>query len=310
MKKFKKLAAVLMSCAGCAALLCGCGDKDQAAAGIAGDEGVFTIAYAPNESTASASDARKGLSDDLSKYLGVKVAEIHATDYNAIIEALRTGKAEMAYMGSQALALGLKRTKLEPIVMKAAEGKKENAVYHSDFIVKADNKDINGIKDFKGRTIAFVDPGSTSGNLVPSAEIMKALPELKLSSDDLHTNGKFFSGVTFSGTHQAGLQAVLKGDVDIAPISDQILASEIEHGNAPRDGVRVIFKSAPIPSECMVASEKLSPEDRQKLRDFLVKYDNEKYFDDVIKLPHSRFVEASMADYQPIVDLSNLINGK
>ena len=29
MKKFKKLAAVLMSCAGCAALLCGCGQKEE-----------------------------------------------------------------------------------------------------------------------------------------------------------------------------------------------------------------------------------------------------------------------------------------
>ena len=75
--------------------------------------------------------------------------------------------------------------------------------------------------------MAFVDPNSTSGNLIPSAAIMKAFPGEKLSMDDLHTNGKFFQAVSFSGKHQAGLAAVVKGDVQVAPISDAILAAEI-----------------------------------------------------------------------------------
>ena len=53
--------------------------------------------------------------------------EIQASDYNAIIEALRTGSADMVYMGSQALALGVERTELEPIVMKAEEGDPEKS---------------------------------------------------------------------------------------------------------------------------------------------------------------------------------------
>ena len=74
--------------------------------------------------------------------------------------------------------------------------------------------------------MAFVDPNSTSGNLIPSAAIMKAFPGDKLSMDDLHTNGKFFQAVSFSGKHQAGLAAVVKGDVQVAPISDAILAAD------------------------------------------------------------------------------------
>ncbi|MGN0909042.1 MAG: phosphate/phosphite/phosphonate ABC transporter substrate-binding protein, partial [Succinivibrio sp.] len=258
MKRFARMAVLMAAVVAAAAgTVTACGDKKAAAGGIGGDDGVFTIAYAPNESTAASADARKGLADDLGKFLGVKVAEIQATDYNAIIEALRTGKAEMAYMGSQALALGRTRTKIEPIAMKAAQGRKDLAVYHSVFIVKSGNKAIKDFKDIKGKTIAFVDPGSTSGNLVPSAEIIKAFPDDKLNSDELHANGKFFQAVSFSGAHQAGLQAVLKGDVDVVPISDQILDSEIEHGNAPRDGVRIIHESAPIPAECMVVSERV-----------------------------------------------------
>ena len=111
--------------------------------------------------------------------------EIQASDYNAIIEALRTGSAEMAYMGSQALALGVERTDLEPIVMKAEEGDPEKAIYHSLLIAKADNSEINSIQDIQGKTMAFVDPDSTSGNLVPTAEIIQAFPDEELNSDML-----------------------------------------------------------------------------------------------------------------------------
>lgn len=290
--------------------LAGCGSESSETDGngAGGEDGVFTIAYAPNESTAESADARSGLAADLSKALGCKVEEIQASDYNAIIEALRTGKADMAYMGSQALALGVGRTDLEPIVMKAEEGDPEKAIYHSVLIVSSSNDQIQSIEDIRGKTMAFVDPDSTSGNLVPTAEIIKAFPDDNLNSDMLHTNGDFFEAVSFSGSHQAGLQAVIKGDVDVVPISDQILASEISHGNASEDDVRIIHESGAIPAEAMVVGEHVTEETRKQLTEFLTSYDNETYFTDVIKVPGARFVECSMEDYEEIIELNKIIN--
>ena len=109
----------------------------------------FVIAYAPNESTEQSADARNGLAKDLGEALGMEVEEIQASDYNAIIEALRTGKADMAYMGPLAIALGVERAGVEPIVMKAEDGDKNKAVYHSVFITNSKNSDINSIQDIK-----------------------------------------------------------------------------------------------------------------------------------------------------------------
>lgn len=275
-----------------------------------GEDGVFTIAYAPNESTEQSTDARNGLAEDLSEVLGCEVEEIQASDYNAIIEALRTDKADMAYMGPLALALGVDRAGIEPIVMKAEDGDPEKAIYHSVLITSAANEDINSIEDIKGKTMAFVDPDSTSGNLVPTAEIMKAFPDEELNSERLHTNGDFFEAVSFSGSHQAGLQAVIKGDIDIAPISDQILASEIANGNANEEDVKIIHESGAIPAEAMVVAESVDDETRQILKDFLTSYDNEEYFTQVIKKEGARFVECDMTDYEPIIELNNIINGE
>lgn len=106
----------------------------------------------------------------------------------------------------------------------------------------------------------------------------------------------------------AGLQAVIKGDVDVAPISDQILASEIANGAAAEGDVKIIHESGAIPAECMVVAEHVSDEVRRTLTDFLTGYDNEQYFTDVIKVPGARFIECDMSDYEDIIELNKIIN--
>ncbi|MFQ9872937.1 MAG: PhnD/SsuA/transferrin family substrate-binding protein [Oscillospiraceae bacterium] len=123
--KFRKLAALGLAAAMSAGLmLTGCSSQGQ-------EKKTFTIAYAPNESTEQSVDARQGLAKDLQEVLGMEVKEIQASDYNAIIEALRTGKADMAYMGPLAVALAVDRADAQPVVMKAPQGDKAQAVYRS-----------------------------------------------------------------------------------------------------------------------------------------------------------------------------------
>ena len=300
----KGIACVLLSAmVAFGSFAAGCGGNSQEA-----EKKTFTIAYAPNESTTDSTDARSTLAKDLGKVINMDVKEIQASDYTAIIEALRTGKADMAYMGALAVAMGAERAGVTPIVMKAPNGDKAQAVYHSVFITQKDNSEINSIKDFKGKTIAFVDPDSTSGNLVPTSEIMKAFRDLHLTNEKIHTNGEFFEAVSFSGKHQAGLQAVIKGDVDIVPISDQIMASEFKNGNADENAVKVVHSSAAIPAEAMVVSKTVNEDLKKTLTKFLVEYNNKDYFDKVIKKADARFVECSMEDYQPIVELNKNIN--
>ena len=300
----KSIACVLLSAmVAFGSFAAGCGGNSQEA-----EKKTFTIAYAPNESTTDSTDARSTLAKDLGKVINMEVKEIQASDYTAIIEALRTGKADMAYMGALAVAMGSERAGVTPIVMKAPNGDKAQAVYHSVFVTQKNNSEINSIKDFKGKTIAFVDPDSTSGNLVPTSEIMKAFPDLHLTNEKIHTNGEFFEAVSFSGKHQAGLQAVIKGDVDIVPISDQIMASEFKNGNADENAVKVVHSSAAIPAEAMVVSKTVNEDLKKTLTKFLVEYNNKDYFDKVIKKADARFVECSMEDYQPIVELNKNIN--
>lgn len=301
----KRILALLAAATLTVSVLTGCGSTKEASQQT---KDTFVIAYAPNESTEESADAREGLAKDLEQELGVKVEEIHASDYNAIIEALRTGKADAAYIGALAIAYANERAEAVPVAIKAPDGDKAQAFYHSLLITSSKNDDINSIEDIKGRSIAFVDPQSTSGNLFPMYGIIKAFSDENLTSDALHTNGKFFSATSYSGKHQAGLQAVIKGDVDVVPISDQILASEIKNGNAKEEDVKIIHTSDAIPAEGFVVSKTVSDDLKNQFQQFLIGYDNSDYFEKVIKVSNVRFVKATIDDYQIVIDLNKTMN--
>lgn len=268
---------------------------------------VFTIAYLPGESTVHNIDARQSMADALSEAIGMEVVEFHTSDHAAIVEAMRRGQVDMAYLGPLSFARAADRAGAEAIAMRALDADPAQAFYHTAFVVRADS-DIQSINDFAGRTIAFVDPDSTSGNLVPVNEIINAFPDLGLTQDDLHTGGVFFSGVTFSGQHQAGVRGVIMGDVDIAPISDTILNQELALGHVDADEIRVVHKSAPIPSEPMAVRGGLCEELREKVRAFLLAFDDEDYFEGVLGDSRARFIAATLEDFAPVIELDRLLS--
>lgn len=268
----------------------------------------LVIAYLPNEADEKMAEYRSQFANDLSKAIGIPVEEFLATDYNATVEAMRTKKCDVAFFGPLTFSLAYERAGAEPLVVIAKNADKSKAVYQSLLVTKADNAKLNSVKDIKGCTFAFVDPNSTSGNLVPSAEIMKAFPDLNLTMDDLHTNGKFFSSVSFSGKHQAGLAAVLNGDVDCVPIASDILATEIRNGNAKESDVKIIHTSVDIPGSPFAIRGDFNPELKAQIKAFMISYTNETYFEKFQGDKTKRFVDCTVDDYKGVIELNKKLN--
>ena len=77
--------------------------------------------------------------------------------------------------------------------------------YYSVFYVKA-NSPYQKIEDLKGKSIALVDPNSTSGNNVPRY----AMDKMGIKPDE------FFGKVVYSGSHVNAVMALNQGTVDVA----------------------------------------------------------------------------------------------
>jgi phosphonate transport system substrate-binding protein len=231
-----------------------------AAAGALGaavaQEQVVRFGLIPSE------DADKLIADSqpfiaaLEKNIGMKVKPFVAIDYSAVIEALKSDKLEIAFLGPNAYVLAKDKVKaqIEPVGRGVMELTGTSA--YKALIITHPNKPISNIADLKGKTFALVDPASTSGNLVPRY----------VFANHGITPEKDFKSVYYSGTHQASLIAVKEGKVDAAAIADEVYNLAIAKGQIKPTDLKVVFESEPIPGSPFVVRTNLPKDLQEKLR--------------------------------------------
>ncbi|MFJ4346285.1 phosphonate ABC transporter substrate-binding protein [Pseudomonas sp. NPDC089401] len=214
---------------------------------------VVRIGLIPSEDSQAMIEGSKQVLEQLQQHLGMPVQPFVATDYNGVIEALRAGKLDVAYLGPFSYVLASKVAGAEAFAV-AEPQKTGKSAYHSVIVVRRDSP-IQSLADFKGHTFAFVDPSSASGHLFPKAGVEKAgyQPE------------KLFSRVIFSGSHDASILAVANGKVDGAAVADRILASAIAAGEVGKDDLRIVWSSPDIPESPMAWRQDLDPVLKHKL---------------------------------------------
>lgn len=213
----------------------------------------LTIGLIPSEDAHAMIESSKQVLDNLEKQLGMPVEPFVATDYNGIIEALRSGKLDVAYLGPFSYVLAASVADVEAFSV-AVTKKTGQSAYHSMILARKDSG-IKDLADLKGRTFAFVDPSSASGHLFPKAGLEKAGYDPE----------KLFSRVIFSGSHDASILAVANGKVDAAAVADRILASAVAKGVVKQDDFQVVWTSQPIPESPMVWRKALDPEVKKKV---------------------------------------------
>ena len=312
--KARKIAALLLSAALAVTAVTGCtsaarsgGSGAQAEATAENGYGLeeFVMVMIPGEDTEKSVQLRDTMAEKMSETIGVPVTTYRATDYSAAVEAMRTGNAQLAYLGPFSYVTARDRAGAECLVVQGEVGTKGG--YQSYIVVQADS-DIQSLEDLQGKTFAFVDPESTSGNVIPTDEILSAFPDLGLTFDDLHTDGKFFSSAMFAGSHQGSLQAVVQGNVDAAAVASSTYESQIEEGLVNEEDLRIIHESPDIPGSPIAIQKDLPQELKDKVKEFLLNYDDPEYFGDEEGKEPKRFVEISDSDYDYLADLKETYN--
>jgi len=214
---------------------------------------VLKMGLVPSEDPRVIMNDNQGLLDELRKSMNIEVKPFVATDYNGVIEALRSRRLDIALLGPFSYVLATTVADVEAFAL--LETQRQGATYRSVIIARKDHG-IHSLKDLSGKTFAFVDPGSTSGFLFPKAGLIKA-------GYDPNT---YFSRVIFSGGHDASAIAVQNGKVDAAAVADALLETAYSRGMLKEDEVAVIWTSEAIPGAPMVYRTDLPEKLKAKIR--------------------------------------------
>jgi len=173
--------------------------------------------------------------DYLSQKMGRKVEMFIATDYVGIIEALRAKQLDIVQLSPLPYVLASHQVKL--LALYSPVEKRENGAYYRGVIIVRKDSGIRTVKDLKGKTMAFVDPASTSGNLYPKELLLRhgINPKTDLKNQ------------IYAGNADAVAQAVFNKSVDAGALYEGGMEKSLQDADKIAQ-MRVIAKTKPIPN--------------------------------------------------------------
>jgi phosphonate transport system substrate-binding protein len=184
----------------------------------------------------------------LGKLIGLPVRVTVASDYAAVIEALRNKTADLAFVHPVGYVLANREAKAQIIAKDRWHG---STSYTARIWVRKDSG-LKTLEELRGKTIAFVDPASSSGYVYPMVMLMQ---RGLVKGRDPKT---FFKEAMFAGSHDAALLALVNGHVDALGSFDQAPEQYLKDP-AEREKLAWLAESAPIPEGGICGREGLDP---------------------------------------------------
>ena len=199
---------------------------------------------------------------DMEKDIGMPIKPFYATNYTALVEAMRFKQTDLGWFsnlsGLEAVRRGGGEVFAHTTDPSGVEG------YFSVIIVPARSKTTleDLLKCDKTINFGMGDAKSTSGTLAPKAFLF--------SPRGIKPEACFKT--VRSANHQANMIAVANGVLDAATNNSSSLLRERIRDPKSADKVRVIWQSPSLPEDPMVWRKDLDAGTKEKIRHFFLRY--------------------------------------
>jgi phosphonate transport system substrate-binding protein len=235
--------------------LLGCGESGKSAK-------VLRVGFVPAEDAQQVMQNAQPIVDILQKQLGMEIQPFVAADYTGVVEALRVNKLDVAFLTPASYVLARNEANVKVVLKSERKG---IASYYAAIITRADSG-IQRLEDLRGKTFAFGDALSTTGNIFPR----------KMFKERGIDPVRDFKQILYSGGHDATVLAVLNGKVDAGATYANSPDSEdtawMRYLKDPKDvkKIRAIAFSEPIPADNLVINGNLDEAIAKKVEEIFL----------------------------------------
>ncbi len=249
----------------------------------------------------------------LEEELDIEVNFFPASDYAGVIHGLLGGFLDYASMGPSGYAAIYLENKeiVEPVITVQEED--GSIGYKSAMYVHKDS-DIFSIEDMQNKSIAWADPNSTSGYLVPFYQLI----------NDGFNPDTFFKRTGFAGGHEQSVIAVLNNQYDagvtwVSGIGDAsegfsrgMLKNMMNKGLLDINKIRVIWLSDEIINGPHVIKKSLPDDFKEKLIETNINMpvNNTSCFNQISMGKSMGFVRVSHNNYKNIIEMRERVKNQ
>ena len=263
---------------------------------IQAEEKIYKMVFVPASEKGDESDY-ENLISITEKLTGFRIKTIKVTDYNAAVEAMRAGRAHIAWYGGKTYVKAAEIANAEAFAAGVRPGEKD-AGYFTYFVVKKNSK-LKKFDDVKGKILSLNTIGSTSGDLIPQVELNKINLSIK--------NKDHFKKVYYAGSHDACLLSVLNNQADVCGMSSRNFEARLEDGTITLEDVRIIHESDRVPPPPLAYSTLIPEEDRKKIKKAVLDAHNHGEISGYGgKMSH--YMEVKDSDYNVLREVIELLN--
>jgi phosphonate transport system substrate-binding protein len=221
------------------------------------------IAFPTRAGKADLQNDANAVAKFISNAIGKPVEAIVA-DETAAVEALRANKVDAAFLSSRPAIKAKQLANAQVYLAEIRSNYSGGHTYKSVFVVPSDSQLKSGqnkatLESLRGKKMAFTSPTSGSGFIFPVGALVK---NGLVPNRDRLTG--FFGQVTYGGDYSKALQAVLRGQADVAAVSEYALA-EPYVTPAESKKLRVLYSISGVPAHGIAIDDSVSPTDRQRL---------------------------------------------
>ncbi len=280
----RRTLALALALAAAVVVLAACGRGEPGPSGEARQRVV--VAVQPTLATGEVLEKARPIEQFLEQRLGDVDIEIYVpTSYAGIVEALRFGHAQVAFMSAWPSYLATQLADADLVLAEVREvihgqQKVEAPYYYSYWVVLPDSP-YRSLADLRGKKACFPSPLSTSGYVGPMGRLVE-LGLLQTPSSGQVDPKSFFSDYIFGGGYQQCWQALRARQVDVTVIAGdvpeslyrEVLANTRQlESQGPLPSHAVVFGKSlqePLRSRVLAAIEALgAPEHRDLMRQFV-----------------------------------------
>ncbi len=236
------------------------------------------------------------LKDYLEKNTPYKYEISVPQSFIAVVEAFGTKRADVAALNTFGYALAHNKYGAEARLTVLRFGL---ATYQSQFIVRSDSK-ITKLEDLADKKVAFVDPASTSGYLIP----LKTLKDKNIKPKETVFAMKHDSVVSMVYQRQVDAGATYYSPPGDGKIQDARRLVLTQYPDVEK-AVKILDLSVAVPNDPIVFRKDLPEEMKTTItkafKDFIKTPEGKKAFTDVYGA--TDFVDATDASYAPTIKM-------
>ena len=233
------------------------------------DTDSLTIGFIPVEKADELTPKAEALEKFLESKLGIDVEIVVPTNYETIIEGMRFGHIDAAFMDTGPAWITHERTGAEAVLAELVKGKVN---YQATVWTLAENDSLQSIEDTVGKKVAFTSMTGSSGFVRPMGTLVTE-GHVTIEGDDIvaleSALANNFESYTFAGGYKAALTLLLEEKVDVAFGSDIAPAKYLELEDQKK--LRPVTTIGPVPSHVFMVSADMSDSTKNALVDSLIK---------------------------------------